>query len=486
MKKKRRSELYYRYFEAKRAGREPYLDADELEELLEELSLLEEDLQPYNEVLAFGLSLHPNNEELNIRLARNLIIEESYSEAWAILQRFGDIDNVDIIYLKMEALSWMEQYEELFRFTKEVLRQKTKISGFDLASIASLLTDMEQYEVANAFIQLSLDHFPKEVALMEELCFLLEMEGKIAEAIVASNRLIDLNPYDADNWFNLGRLYAMNSEYEKAIEALDFALTTGGENFEATVLKATCLYMNESYDKALNVFKLLTDNPHFHRSALPLLADCYIKLEQWEEAYLLLKPLLANRSEIHDASIYINYITCCIETSRPVDVLKLLQDGAQQFPSDVTLLTHLALTYMEKGEDQLALDTIERIVVEASDYEDPDLEDLETLFLAGRFMLDIEEEVKALNYFRQIETVNPHAPNLAYWLALSNKLSGNEKEYAFYLKQLSDKERREIETWKPKLSIADKDALIKKENNISRKISKHLSADFLNNKENNN
>lgn len=486
MSKENRSELFHRYFEAKKAGKEPYLDADEFEELLEELSLNENDSQRYNEVLTFGLSLHPYNEELNIRHARNLIIEESYTEAMAILQRFGDIDNVDILYLKMEALSWTKQFDELLRFTQEILNENKKITGYDLASIASLLTDLEEYETARSFIRLSLDHFPKEIALMEELCFLFEMEGKLTEAIESSNELIDINPYSSDNWYNLGRLHAINGDYEKAVEALDFALTTGADNFEATVLKATCLYMNESYDKALEVYKLLADNPRFHRSALPLLVDCYVKLEQWEEAYQLLQPLFDNRSSIQDASMYVNYITCCHETGRPVDALHLLQEGAQQFPLDVMLLTHLALAFMEQGDDQMAVDTIEKIVTELSDYEDARKEDQETLFMAGKFMIEIEEAYKALSYFQQIEMINPDAPHLPYWLALSNKLTGNEEDFSFYFDQLNDREKKEIMEWKQKHTAPDKEAIINKENRISRKITQHLSADFFRNKENNN
>ena len=48
----------------------------------------------------------------------------------------------------------------------------------------------------------------------------------------------------------------------------------------------------------------------------PLLAECYIKLENYEKAYVLLKELLRQNRQLKDSSIYINYIRCCVETGR--------------------------------------------------------------------------------------------------------------------------------------------------------------------------
>ena len=80
--------------------------------------------------------------------------------------------------------------------------------------------------------------------------------------------MIDKNPYSNDYWFTLGRLYSISGDYEKAIEAFDFALTCDDSNEELKILKAYCLYMNENYERQSRYIMILQrpTYPHSHHS----------------------------------------------------------------------------------------------------------------------------------------------------------------------------------------------------------------------------
>ena len=71
--------------------------------------------------------------------------------------------------------------------------------------------------------------------------------------------------------------------------------------------------MNENYEKAIEVYNDIATTDDIHIRITPLLAECYIKLENYEKAYVLLKELLRQNRQLKDSSIYINYIRCCVE-----------------------------------------------------------------------------------------------------------------------------------------------------------------------------
>ena len=50
-------------------------------------------------------------------------------------------------------------------------------------------------------------------------------------------------------------------------------------------MKAYCLYMNESYEKAIEEYQEIEGDEEVMRRISPLMAECYMKLEQYEKAY---------------------------------------------------------------------------------------------------------------------------------------------------------------------------------------------------------
>ena len=132
----------------------------------------------------------------------------------------------------------------------------------------------------------------------------------------------------------MGRLYSISGDYEKAIEAFDFALTCDDSNEELKILKAYCLYMNENYEKAIEVYNDIATTDDIHIRITPLLAECYIKLENYEKAYVLLKELLRQNRQLKDSSIYINYIRCCVETGRDKEASDALMQASRLFPEE--------------------------------------------------------------------------------------------------------------------------------------------------------
>ena len=352
------SRLLQRYLSGHQEGRDAYFDADEIDSLLDSFEE-SDDYTYYDEVLALGLRLHPGNTDLQVRQCKSFVYNEDYESALALIETIAETDNQDLDMLRLECYVMQDSYDKVVEYTEKLIADKCEYLETIFEYIAPILGDAEMNKEAHDYINRGLMLFPDNMILKDELCYNLEIEGDIEKAIGICNELIDKNPYSNDYWFTLGRLYSISGDYEKAIEAFDFALTCDDSDEELKILKAYCLYMNENYEKAIEVYNEIATTDEIRARITPLLAECYVKLEDYEKAYELLKEQLSRNGLQEDSSTYINYIRCCVETGREKEASDNLMKASKLFPKNVRILSLLALTYLENGEEKKVEDIFE-------------------------------------------------------------------------------------------------------------------------------
>lgn len=255
-----------------------------------------DDYKYFDEILALGLKLHPGNIDLQIRQCRFYVYNEDYDSALALIDTIAETDSQDLDLLRLECFCMLDQYDKIVEYTEDIVARDCDYLELAFEYIAPLLSDMEMNKEARDYIKRGIALFPDNLNLKDELCYSLEMEGDIDGAITICNELIDKDPYSHDYWFSLGRLYSIKAEFDKAIEAFDFALTCDDSDPELKILKAYCLYMNENYEKALEVYKEIETDSDMTERIKPLMAECYIKLEDYEGAYSMLRDIIGKRS----------------------------------------------------------------------------------------------------------------------------------------------------------------------------------------------
>lgn len=481
MKKDVISRLLQRYLDAREKGKEAYFDADEFCDLLDSFDE-SDDYELFDEVLALGLKLHPDNQDLLVRQCRLFVYNEDYDSALALIDSIADADNQDLDVLRLECYCSLNQYDKVLEYTEELIAKDCDYLETVFECTAPLLSDMEMSEEAMDYINRGIVLFPDNLVLKDELAYNMEMEGDTDGAIAIYNELIDKNPYSHDYWFSLGRLYSMKSEFDKAIEAFDFALTCDDSDPELKILKAYCLYMNENYEKALEVYRDIDLESTDSERIKPLMAECYIKLEDFEGAYSMLKDLIGKkRSFINEPATYINFIRCCAETDREREASSTLMKAVKLFPKDIRVLSLLALTYVENGEDQLALETTEQLFNILDKGKNYLPEDYESLFYAGQYMYMKGDVDIAIKYYKKVMEVNPEIPFMHLHMAMAYLAKGDMKKFSEHFGQTSPKELIEyLESSGIDLSDAEQQLL-----------GKHippedLTKEFLNNKDNNN
>lgn len=433
------SHLLSRFLSARNEGKEIYFDADQIEDILDSFEE-SDDYTYYDEVLALGLKLHPGNNNLHIKQGRLLVYNEDYDAALALIETIAETENLDLDILRIECYCMQDRYDKVKEYTEMLVNNDCEYLEDIFEYIVPILSDIDMTEEAMDYIDRGLKMFPDNLILKDELCYNLEDAGQIGKAIEVCNELIDKNPYSYEYWFTLGRLYSMSAEYDKAIEAFDFALTCDDTDVELKILRAYCLYMNESYDKAIEVYiETQTENPEAINRIKPLLAECYMKLGRYDEAFILLKEYLYSDVVHEEPSAFINYLHCCGQHDDVAEYTKALNRAIDLFPNNIRILSLLAIAYMENKADDLA-DLTTEMLFRQVELEEEDLEEeCSSLLQTGQYLFIKKDYKNSLKYYNKVLELYPEMPFIHIHLALAYLITGDPKA-AEHLRKTNPKE----------------------------------------------
>ncbi|WP_459189675.1 tetratricopeptide repeat protein [Parabacteroides sp. APC149_11_2_Y6] len=480
MKKEEISRLLQRYLSGRESGHDAYFDADEIDILLDSFEE-SDDFTYYDGVLALGLRLHPGNPDLQIRQCKSYVYNEDYESALTLIDSIAEKGNQELDMLRLECYVMQNTYDKVVEYTEQLIAADCEYLEVIFEYTAPILGDMEMTKEARDYINRGLMLFPDNLILKDELCYNLEVEGDFEHAIRICNELIDKNPYSYDYWFTLGRLYSMTADYEKAIEAFDFALTCDDSDDELKTLKAYCLYMNENYEKAIELYNEIVVDEDSRLRAAPLLAECYIKLDEFEKAYGILKELIDKRGDKEDASTYLSFIRCCAETDREEEGSRMLEEAYKLFPDNVRILSLMAISSLDENGESRAEELTNRLFDAIDKAEDTQSEDLDGLMQAGKYLYMQGDAERALKCYNKILKTNPGMPYLHLNMAMAYLMKGDMKHFGEHYRKTTPEEIMQY------LKEAGADVDMLKRDMLGKQIPpEELASEFLKNKDNKN
>lgn len=404
-----RTEDISRLFEKFKAGiaegKDPYFDAEEIEDLLDGIS--DEDAEEYSyQILNLGLKLHPDNQALLIKQVEIECMEGNFEDALKYADEIGCIDDPVLHTSRLQCYCFMKEFYKVSDYLDQLEKDENENLEEIYETLAIALEDNDLSVEGINIAKRGLKLFPDNLHLKESLLFIYNDTDKNKQAIALANELIDINPYSYKTWFILGTVYTKTSDYEKAIEALDFALTCKESESEAKVMKAFCLMKNESYEKAIETYlEINRESPM--EITQPLLANCYLEAEQFEKAYTLLKSMLEVYGDRNDTSIFSGFIHSCAQTNRDYEAIEAIRLKAERYP-EVPEFSFIKMMY----------DTLFESKVKKSNY-DNEINELRVkfgrtqskyeflLFRAGYEYFNDGESEAAAKFLETLEKINP-------------------------------------------------------------------------------
>ncbi len=334
------SSLLERFLSTQKNGLISYFDVDEIVSLINHF-LEKDDVLNLKTVIELGYELHPDDIGFKIALCKTLASMEDFNSAIKLIDEININGNKDLDLIRLECYCELDKYDEAVRLIDDLTVKSSPYLEDAVTHMACVLNDIDKYqENAYRFIQHALTMFPNDFILKSELCFNLELRGHTKEAMELCRELISDDPYSAEIWYMQGRLYSICADFEKAVDSLNFAITCVDDNqeleYEIKLMKAFCLYKNESYDEAIHCYNELMSYDEFVHSQVDLfLAECYMNIDEYEKAYHILKRAIGHKGVHDEVSVYGNFIYCCIETERRKEAIEVLGDALKRFPHSI-------------------------------------------------------------------------------------------------------------------------------------------------------
>lgn len=258
-----------RYEDMLHSGETRYFEATELTDIAEYYAM-NGDSQRAEEALDYALRLHPDNLDALIFKARARLINGQLHEAINIAECITDQHDREVMFLKAElALADMQhgQATEILR----TLVETESYSAETYADIVDLLIDNRQHDMANDWLEEGLARHPGKQVLMESAAYSYGQQERFEEAIALYNQLLDMDAYSILYWEELGKIYFQREEYDKAIDAFEFAIAINSENnYYSMYAVANCYFNISNYERAEEYYLQIherypdTVDPLFH------------------------------------------------------------------------------------------------------------------------------------------------------------------------------------------------------------------------------
>ena len=349
--------------------------------------------------------LETDDSEAIILRAKLLVMKGKKEEAGELLQlNEQEIDIVGVAYMYLEtnlpeeAMIWLR---------KGKMEKETKDESY-LAALGDCLQALKKYD----------------------------------EAIVIVNKLIDLDPYSAHYWYGLAMCYYQQEHFERAMDAVDYAIVSDEEFGNAYALRGDLFQhlgnrdkARENYQKALQLKAL---NPDFMKF---FSLEDLMNESRWEEAALILAVEVNDTSKPNAfrAEAMIQYAFCLTYLERSKEAMEWLEKAIELDEKNASAYVLLGRLYFEKGDELTAVNKWKKALR---------LEPFDTTWehIANQCLALQRFDYMEL-CFEKVKMIRPEDKQVDLILALLNLVLGNDEKFQQYNRvcshPLSEQQARE-------------------------------------------
>src|SRR5690554_2313279 len=427
--------LVEKYEQIRTKGRTIYFDADEFA-LLAEYYNAEGDNDEAEQLVMEGLKMHPGSPELMLLKVKTLVFSESYNEALEYMKLVPDDGGVELPLLTIEVYLHLGRFDDADSLINNTLERELQMDDlyYFITEVGYLLNDVDKFDRAISFLEQSMKIDESNADAIVDLAYAYEMKGNMVKAIEFNNLLLDIDPYSYDGWVNIGKLYSMDEQYDKAIDAFDFALTIKEDDLTTMKMKALSLYFNDNIDESIQLFRKCLDLSPTDESLYDSLIDAYASFEHYNEMWNIIK-LKEERFGSKGIAVKRAYIYV---SKRDVDTAKELFKLIPENERDTLEY------YMIEGE--LAVQENDFIKAESS-YIKASLiseDNEEILDKLANISVAREKYTQAAEYLEKLLELSPDFPTAKSRLAFIRFEIGSKEPFDEIMEQFTDEELRSL------------------------------------------
>lgn len=307
------------------------------------------------EVIDFACDQYPYRSEFHIVKARLLLYIAKYKEALEVLEFAETMApmEADITNLKIRTLSNLGFITE----ATELLNQ-LKCIGLSHDAVEVFLSESYLYEVNKDYKRMfkvlskALLLEPDHAECLERIWKCVEISRQYQKSIELHKHLVDLVPYNALAWYNLGHSFSSIGEYELAIQALEYAFIVDKDMEIAYIDCADLCMQIKDYQHALSIYE--EANQYFGPDSemLVYIAECQINLNNFLSAKASLYTALS--MDPYNDEIYFNLGKCYTKEKNWPSAINAYKKAISIDNDREEYHGWLAETYIQIGKYELA------------------------------------------------------------------------------------------------------------------------------------
>ncbi|MBB3185859.1 tetratricopeptide repeat protein [Microbacter margulisiae] len=404
-----------RYEQSVNDRRMPYFDVEELEAIAD-YYLSYGQTKESSKVIELGLKLHPNNTALQRKRAKVYLLSGEAQKAYQIVERNFPLDDAESLMLKGEALMQLHRTKEASLIFQHLIR----LPDIDIEStyldIAYIYIASGDYSSALSYLEQGVAIDNKSLDLLQETAICCEQLQKIEKAIDYYQRMISIDPYFTEAWYNLGLVYFGQAAYEKALDAFDFVTIIDDKDAGGWLQKGNTFFHLNQYNEALTCYSQCEKLTVYEGILYVFMGECLEKMEKYDEAKIYYNKSLEINNQ--DVEGWIGLGICALETEDYETAATHFQKALDIEPNNSEALVYLAETQINTNKSEEALMSYRKsLVLEPNQPE--------TWLSMGNVYVDLGLYEQAVVTYQRALSQDDSLENIYLFLAIAEYKSGH-------------------------------------------------------------
>lgn len=235
--------------------------------------------------IKLALDQHPKSVNLLLMKAELLTFEDKFDQAMGLLENLKSLEpnNEEIYILIANIYSRQDLHEKAIDTLKEALNFTD--DWIEIHSIMGMeYMFLEDFENAKQSYIQCLENDENDYTALYNIIYCYDFLNQTQQAVEFLNTFLDKQPYCEVAWHQLGKLYFEHKDYNKALEAYDFAIISDEYFIGAYLEKGKVLERLKRYKEAIECYTLTLQLDDPTAFAYLRIGKCLLKLNQPEKA----------------------------------------------------------------------------------------------------------------------------------------------------------------------------------------------------------
>lgn len=238
------------------------------------------------EVADYAINQHPYCIDFLLISARLLLVCDKPFRSLHILDKAEAISpcEMDVFLLKARSFSILGEPEDARKQLKAA--KKLAMGANDKLEVylceAAVYENIKDYDSMFKALSKALILNPSNEEALERIWISVELSRRYKDSVKLHKKLLEVDTFLYQAWFNLGHAYACLGEYHKAINAIEYSFLINPE-FELGYLDCAELCCQEKmFDRALDIYQEMVERFGSDSEDLVKIAECQIETNQIE------------------------------------------------------------------------------------------------------------------------------------------------------------------------------------------------------------